>query len=536
MLDAYPILTLLPPLVAIVLVIATRKVLISLGAGILVAGLLIAEFNPVTAVGAIWEAILALVWVDGEINWYTILIVAFLFQLGMITALVMMSGGASAFTEWAAKRIKTRSGAQVLTGLLGMLIFIDDYFNALAVGQVARPITDRYRVSRAKLAYLIDSSSAPVVVLMPISSWGASIMGIMAPVLAASALTISQVEAFVLAATMNFYAIAALLLLWLTILWGLNFGSMRREELRAARGDGLQGPNDVVPEAFSEDMPRHEPGAMRALLLPFIVLFVGVVVGMYVSGGILGGSWGILATLASADVAIALNVGGIAALLVAIYYCLRYTRNNEKFQPGTRRRGTAHGAKSMVPAVLILLFAWVLGDLISTLGTGEYLASLVAALAIGAIWLVPALFVVAGLMAFATGTSWGAFGILIPLAGDMMNAVPGGDAFLIASFGAVLAGSVWGDHSSPISDTTILSSTGAACSVAVHVSTQLPYAFVGALAALFGYIVYALTDIGVVGLIATLVLVVGIAAVLRKLRPAIDTQQMAVSETAQHEA
>ncbi|MDN6350977.1 MAG: Na+/H+ antiporter NhaC family protein, partial [Yaniella sp.] len=227
MLDAYPILTLLPPLVAIILVIVTKKVLISLGAGILTAGLLLADFNPITMVVTVGEAILRLVWVDDAINWYTILIVAFLFQLGIITALVMMSGGASSFTEWAAKRIRKRRGAKVLTGLLGMLIFIDDYFNALAVGQVARPITDRYRISRAKLAYLIDSSSAPVVVLMPLSSWGASIMGIMAPLLASSALMLTQVEAFVLSAAMNYYAIAALVLLWLTILMGLDFGSMR---------------------------------------------------------------------------------------------------------------------------------------------------------------------------------------------------------------------------------------------------------------------------------------------------------------------
>src|SRR5699024_3642251 len=156
--------------------------------------------------------------------------------------------------------------------LLGMLIFIDDYFNALAVGQVARPITDRYRVSRAKLAYLIDSSSAPVVVLMPLSSWGATIMGIMAPLLAASVLAVTQLAAFVLAATMNYYALAARVLLWLTILWGLDFGSMRREEQRAVDGGGLQTPKDDVPEPFADDMPKHEPGAMRALVLPFVLL------------------------------------------------------------------------------------------------------------------------------------------------------------------------------------------------------------------------------------------------------------------------
>src|SRR5699024_2707841 len=213
-----PILPLLAPFVAIVMVITTKKVLPSLGAGILVAGLLIAALNPLKMILSVCEAVLRLVWDEGTINCYTILIVALWCELGIITARMMIWGGASAVTEWAAKRIKSRRGAQVLTGLLGMLIFIDDYFNALAVGQVARPITDRYRVSRAKLAYLIDSSSAPVVVLMPLSSWGATIMGIMAPLLAGSALMLTQVEAFVLSAAMNYYAIAALILLWLTIL------------------------------------------------------------------------------------------------------------------------------------------------------------------------------------------------------------------------------------------------------------------------------------------------------------------------------
>src|SRR5690625_3485640 len=448
MLDAYPILTLLPPLLAIILVIATRKVLLSLGAGIVTAGLVLAEFNPITMVVWIWDAIVRLFWVDGALNWFTILIVAFLFLLGMITALVMMSGGAAAFTEWAARRIKTRRGAQVLTGLLGMIIFIDDYFNALAVGQVARPITDRYKVSRAKLAYLIDSSSAPVVVLMPLSSWGATIMGIMAPILAASALMMTQLEAFVLSAVMNYYAIAALLLLWLTILMGLDFGAMRREERRAVENNGLYHADDPVPAQLTDTVPTHNQGTMRALILPFVVLFVGVIVGMYVSGGIIGGSWALLDTLENTDVAIALNVGGVAAFIVALYYCLRYTKDNTKFPSGTRRRGVLYGAKSMLGAVLILLFAWVLGDLIGELGTGEYLASVVEALAMPAVWLVPALFVIAGLIAFATGTSWGSFGILLPLAGDMLNAVPDGDAFLIASFGAVLAGAVWGGHRS----------------------------------------------------------------------------------------
>src|SRR5690625_2739534 len=184
----------------------------------------------------------------------------------------------------------------------------------------------------------------------------------------------------------------------------------------------------------------------------------------------------------------------------------------------------------MSGAVLILLFAWVLADLIGELGTGEYLATVVEALAMPAVWLVPALFVIAGLIAFATGTSWGSFGILLPLAGDRFDAVPDGDAFLIASFGAVLAGAVWGDHSSPISDTTILSSTGAACSIPTHVSTQLPYAFVGALAALVGYVIYALTQSGVIGLVVTLGLVVAMGLVIRKVRPAVEEQAVLAPE------
>jgi Na+/H+ antiporter NhaC len=298
-------------------------------------------------------------------------------------------------------------------------------------------------------------------------------------------------------------------------------------------GNGLYRADDAVPAQLTDTVPTQNQGAKRALLLPFAVLFIGVIVGMYLSGAIIGGSWALLDTLENTDVAIALNVGGIAALLVALYYCLRYTKNSAKFTAGTRRRGVLHGARSMLGAVLILLFAWVLGDLIGELGTGEYLASVVEALAMPAAWLVPALFVIAALIAFATGTSWGSFGILLPLAGDMMNAVPDGDAILIASFGAVLAGAVWGDHSSPISDTTILSSTGAACSIPTHVSTQLPYAFVGALAALTGYVVYALTQSGVIGLLVTLGLVVAIAAVIRKVRPPIADRSRVAVETTQ---
>lgn len=522
MLDTHSWLTLVPPLVAIALVLITRKVVPSLGAGIIAAGLLLGNFSPLPSLQYMGEAILGLVWEDGGINWYTILIVAFLFQLGMLTTIIMMSGGAYAFTEWASKRIKTRMGAQALAAGLGMLIFIDDYFNALAVGQVARPVTDKYRVSRAKLAYLIDSSSAPVVVLMPFSSWGATIMGIMAPLVLAAGLTISQVESFLHAAFMNFYAIGAIVLLWLVVLWGIDFGPMRKADMRAAKGEGLLGEGEEALGELSEDVPAHEPGAMKTLLVPFLALVVGVVGGMYVTGGLNAGDWALTSVLHEADVALSLFIGGTLALAIASYYTLKYTRDNPLFTPGTFRRGVWAGAKSMWPAVLILLFAWTLADMIGEMETGEFLGGVVQSMNVPAIWLVPVLFVIAGIMAFATGTSWGSFGILLPLAGAMMAAVPGGDVHLLAAFGAVLAGAVWGDHSSPISDTTILSSTGAGCPVPAHVNTQLSYAFVGAVGALFGYVIYALTATGWIGLVSAVGLIFVIAAVLRMLYPPVE--------------
>ncbi|MDO5644645.1 MAG: Na+/H+ antiporter NhaC family protein [Dermabacter sp.] len=522
MVSSLPILTLVPPLLAIVLVIATKRVLTSLAVGIVASALLIADFSPLGAVREVGQAALGLVWDDG-VNWSTILILTFLLELGMVTALVLMAGGTSAFSAWASRRIHTRRGSQALTGVLGMIIFVDDYFNALAVGQVARPITDRLRVSRAKLAYLIDSSSAPVVVLAPFSSWGASIIGIMAPILAASTLGMSEVGAFMWAALMNYYAIAAIALLWLSIWWRLDFGPMRREEARAVNKGGLHAPGDTPPGQLTDSLPTHEPGAMRALIVPFALLVVGVIGGMLVTGMFAAGTADPVVAMAEANVALSLNVGGLAGLVAAAYYCVRYTWRNPEFTGAIRLRGALDGARSMLPAILILLLAWMLGAVIVDLGTGTYLASLVQSASVPPAWLIPLMFLIAAAMAFSTGTSWGSFGILLPLAGDIMNAVPGSGELLIAAFGAVLAGAVLGDHCSPISDTTILSSTGAACSVTTHVTTQLPYALLGAGCALLGYVAFALVGSSLLGLAVTLGALVAAALVLRHARPALTS-------------
>ncbi|WP_261799060.1 Na+/H+ antiporter NhaC family protein [Actinomyces ruminicola] len=532
MIESYPVLSLVPPLLAIALVIGTKKVISSLAVGILAAAALVADGGVVGTAIKVWEAFSQIFWSDGAVNSYYVLILAFLLTLGVITSLVLMSGGTQAFAEWAMTRVRTRRGAQILAAALGTAIFVDDYFNALAVGQVARPVSDRQRVSRAKLAYLIDSSSAPVAVLAPFSSWGASIIGIMGPIVAAVGVNASDAGAFMRSAGMNYYAIAALILLWVTVVFEIDFGPMRREEGRAVATGGLYAPDEQIPGQLTDSLPRHEPGAMRALIVPFAVLVAGVVGGILLTGHHASRSWSLLEMLAETDVALALNIGGMLGLATAAFYYFHFTHEDPVFEAKTAARGVIEGARSMLPAIRILLCAWMLGSLISELGTGAYLGSLVESTAVSARWLIPMLFIVAGAMAFATGTSWGSFGILLPIAGEIMGAVAGGGELLIPAFGAVLAGAVWGDHCSPISDTTILSSTGAGCNHITHVNTQLPYAGASAAAALLGYVAFSATGSGVLGVVVAVAALAGFAAVVRVWLPSIGPAGDASSASA----
>ncbi len=515
--------SIIPPVLAIILVISTKKVLLSLGAGVVSAAFIVADYNPLETVSLVWGAFSGIFWADGAVNTYYVYILAFTLMLGMIAALIMMAGGSAAFSEWAVQRIRSRRGAQALAGILGVVIFIDDYFNALAVGQVARPVTDRHRVARAKLAYLIDSTSAPVAVLAPFSSWGASIIGIMAPIVAASTLAMSDVEAFIVAAGMNYYASGALILVALVIFFQLDVGPMRAEEERAlVHGETYDDSLDI-PGKLAEDLPVHEPGAKRALVIPFLALVLGVLGGIVYTGytGADEPSWSPLDILASTDVTAALIFGGVLGMVCALYYYWRYTTADPRFATSTLGRGLLEGIRSMVPAVYILLLAWMLGSLISELGTGDYLGGLVEQADISPQWLIPVMFVMAGAMAFSTGTSWGSFGILLPIAGDIMNSI-GEPELLLAAFGAVLAGAVFGDHCSPISDTTILSSTGASCNVITHVTTQLPYAITGAVGALTGYVVFSLTQNGWIGFAAMVVTLVALAFGVKAMLPTLE--------------
>lgn len=504
---SYPLLTLVPPVLALTLVILTRKVLISLGSGVLAAALLIHDLKPLSALRAVWDAFAAIFWAGGEVNTWSVYIVAFLLVLGVIAAFIMMSGGTTAFALWAMKRIEKRPGAMFLPAILGIVIFIDDYFNALAVGQISRPVTDQHRVSRAKLAYIIDSTSAPVSVLSPVSSWGAYIMGILVPIIAASSLSMSSVQAFLGAAVSNFYAIGAAIMVWLVIIFRIDLGSMRTEERRALTSGELFDPAVDVPGQLSDDLPVHDPGARRALIVPFALLVLGVFAGIVWTGQRAAGTWDIFDILAETDASAALMVGGLLGLAAAVYYYLRNTRKNQQFARSTFARGWIEGVKSMLPAIAILIPAWMLGDLIEQLGTGDFLGELVEASQISAGWLAPVVFIVAGAMSFATGTSWGSFGLLLPIAGGIINSMDQPD-LLLPVLGAVLAGAVAGDHASPISDTTILSATGSSCNVITHVVTQLPYVLSASVCATLAYVALALSGSVVLGLV---VLGVGLA-------------------------
>jgi tetracycline resistance efflux pump len=526
MVDSLPILTLLPPLVAIGLVVATRKVLLSLGLGVLAAALLIEDFSPWGTIKQVAGAFGDLFWLDGEVNTTKVYILIFTLMLGVITAFILMSGGTRAFADWAQERIKTRRGATLLPGVLGLAIFVDDYFNALAVGQVSRPVTDTHRVSRAKLAYMVDSTSAPVAVLVPFSSWGAFILGLIGTEIAASSLDVTDVGAFMQAAGANYYAFAALLLVAVVATRSLDLGPMRAEERRAILEGELFDAEQEIPGQLSEDLPVHRPGAKLALIMPFVLLVAGVFAGIVWTGQRAAESWSVVDILAETDVTFALIVGGGLGLMAAIYYYVRDTAANPKFGKATFGRAWLEGAKSMLPAISILILAWMLGALIETLGTGEYLGGLIEDSSLSPSWLVPIVFLLAGAMAFATGTSWGSFGLLIPLVGGIINSLDAPE-LLLPAIGATLAGAVAGDHASPISDTTILSSTGAGCNVITHVTTQLPYVLIAVLSATLGYVAVALVGSVTLGAAVTLLVAGAIALVaLRVHGPSVDDSEI----------
>ncbi|RKQ29609.1 Na+/H+ antiporter NhaC family protein [Oceanobacillus halophilus] len=503
--------SIIPAIIMLVLVIITRKVLLSLGAGIIIGALFIHEFNILGTIQEIWIVFYEIFISDGALNTGNLLLIGFLLLLGMMTAFLQASGGSRAFGEWMMDRVKTRRGAQAMSGLLGLIIFIDDYFNALAVGQVARPLTDRQKISRAKLAYIIDSTSAPITVVSPISSWGAYIIGILGGMFAANGITeIQPLQAFIQMIPLNFYALSAIILVFLVAYLKLDIGPMRRHELRAIRtGEVIDPKQNNVPGDLSNTFKPHPKGKVYHLLLPIIVLVAVTVTTMIITGANASeGKVNILTIFANTNVNLSLFFGGIAAVITSLVFHLG--QSTPKANIG---KMLLEGIKTMLPAIYILLLAWMIGSIIGTLETGQYLAQLFSSMQVSAALLPLLFFIVSGFMALATGTSWGTFGIMLPIAAEVA-AITDID-MLLPSLAAVLAGSVFGDHCTPISDTTILSSTGAGANHIDHVITQIPYAIIAAVVAIVGYLIVGFSGQIFISIIISIILLIIISLTIK---------------------
>ena len=461
--------SLVPPVVAIVLALITKEVYSSLFLGILVGALLYSGGNFEKTVNQIFSG--GMISVLSSTSNVGILV--FLVILGTMVCLMNRAGGSAAFGRWAGKHIKTRVGAELATILLGVLIFIDDYFNCLTVGSVMRPITDQHNVSRAKLAYLIDATAAPICIIAPISSWAAAVSGFVPGE--------DGMSVFVRAIPYNYYALLTIVMMVSMVLMKEEFGARGVHESNALKGDLFTTASRPYASGEGEG-PVNPRGKVMDLLIPIFSLVICCVIGMIYTGGFFSGT-DFVTAFSQSDASIGLVLGSFFGLVITILlYMIRGVLSFRDCMACI-----PEGFKSMVPAILILTFAWTLKSMTDSLGAAEFVAELVKSSAGGLVNMLPAIiFLVACFLAFATGTSWGTFGILIPIVVHVFENTPGD--LMIISISACMAGAVCGDHCSPISDTTIMASAGAQCDHVNHVSTQLPYAIVAAVVSFVTYI------------------------------------------------
>ena len=466
-------LSLLPPIIAIALALITKEVYSSLFIGITAGALMYAKFN--------FSATIDHLFVDGFIasiaDSYNIGIIIFLVVLGAIVSLMNKSGGSAAFGRWASTHIKSRVGAQLATIALGILIFVDDYFNCLTVGSVMRPVSDKFNVSRSKLSYLIDATAAPICIIAPISSWAAAVAGFV------SEDQIGGLELFIRAIPYNFYAILTIVMMIAIVLMKLDYGPMKKHELNAMNGDIFSSEDrDKLEQLEERDVNKN--GSVWDLVAPVVVLIAGCLLGLLYSGGFFSGA-SFVDAFSGADASQGLVFGSFAGLIFSIIYfmCRRVLKFKDCMD------SLPEGFKAMVPAIMILCCAWTLKTMTDSLGAKIFIAEFVRTSAGAFIPLLPAIVFLIGVgLSFSTGTSWGTFGILIPI----VLAVFGGsisNEICIIAISACMAGAVCGDHCSPISDTTIMASAGAQCNHINHVSTQLPYAITVAAVSFVAYII-----------------------------------------------
>jgi len=489
------IVSIVPPVLAIVLAIWTKRVYFSLFVGIVV-GILIYTASIGGTLVEVTETL-----VGNMADDWNARVMLFTVLLGGLLGIMYSSGGSQAFGKWASQALTTRKSSLLGTWFLGVLIFFDDYFNTLTVGSVMRNITDRFQVSREKLAYIIDSTAAPICIVIPISTWIAYVMSLYIAEFERLGVEVAPFELFLRTIPFNFYALAAIIMVLYLSLSNLEFGPMARAEKRALEKGELfdESTKDEIPGQDITDLEISERGTIWDLIIPIIILIGGTIIGILYTGGYFEAGIGFVDAVGDADAATALVYGTLVANIVGM---IMYVSRQVLSLKDTMENFIT-GIKAMIPALAILVLAWSIGDVAGMVGTGAFVAEVVSEALPN--WIIPfAIFVASAFMAFSTGTSWGTFAIMMPIGVPVALAVGLDPAMCIA---AVLGGAIFGDHSSPISDTTVLSSTGAGCNHMDHVNTQLPYAIVAAAVSAFGYILAAIMGIAIVPLIIVLVLV-----------------------------
>ena len=491
---------LLPPLVAIILALITKEVYSSLFVGIVVGALIYSGFKFEGTVTQIFEGGIIKVLSDS----YNVGILIFLVILGSVVCMMNKAGGSAAFGRWASKKIHTRVGAELAAIVLGILIFIDDYFNCLTVGSVMRPVTDRHHVSRAKFAYLIDATAAPVCIIAPISSWAAAVSGF---VEGQDGLAI-----FVRTIPYNFYAILTIVMMVGMVLMKTEFGAMRTHEINALNGD-LYTTSARPYENATDDETPNPRGRVIDLVIPIVVLVICCVISMIYTGGFFSGT-DFVTAFSQSDASTGLAMGSAFGLVFAIiFYMIRRVINFRDCMGCI-----PEGFKAMVPAIMILTFAWTLKAMTDSLGAAVFVEEAMRSVAGGIEVILPAIIFLVGCgLAFATGTSWGTFGILIPIVVAVFE--KSSPEMMIISMSACMAGAVCGDHCSPISDTTIMASAGAQCDHVTHVSTQLPYAILAAAVSFVTYIVAGFVKTAWIALPVGIVLMLIVLFVIKMMNP-----------------
>ncbi len=491
--------SLLPAIIAIGLALVTKEVYTSLFLGIIVGGMLYSNFS--------FEGTITHAFNDGIVasvaDPYNVGILVFLVILGVMVNLMNKAGGSAAFGRWASSHIKSRAGAQIATIALGVLIFIDDYFNCLTVGSVMRPVSDKSKISRAKLAYLIDATAAPVCIIAPVSSWAAAVSSYVEDG--------NGLHLFIRAIPFNFYAILTIIMMIFLAVTGMDYGPMLKHEKNAKeKGDVF---SDMRRLADESEKKANPDGAVMDLVLPIVILIVCCVIGMIYSGGFFDGE-SFIDAFSNSDASVGLMLGSAVTLVITMLYYL--IRRVIPFKVMTDC--LPEGFKSMVPAILILVFAWSLKAMTDSLGAKEFVEQMVRGSATGFQSFLPAIiFLIACGLSFSTGTSWGTFGILIPIT---LGVFPLTDPLGVVCVSACMAGAVCGDHCSPISDTTIMASAGAQCDHVTHVSTQLPYALTVAGVSSVAYIIAGFVPNALIALPVAIALMFVTLLVMRKVMKA----------------